>query len=155
MSEQRRRRRPNATEREAAALLTIKRGDRWLIPEPLRSTGTAQEIVSSVEWDHQFPWALGGGNEPQNLKPYVKESDEHRRKTHGVKHGFAGSDRHKVNKGKRMRAKYAEAGAVEAKRDPTVEASPPRPAGKIASRPLPGTKASGQRRRMNGTVEKW
>jgi hypothetical protein len=63
------RRRPNAMERTAAALLAIKRGDGWLIPEPLRSTGTAKEICSHVEWHHNTPHAIGGTTAPQNMTP--------------------------------------------------------------------------------------
>lgn len=159
-----RRRRPNCSEKQAAALLTIKRGDDWLIPEPLRSKGSAAEICAYVEWDHLHAWALGGDNSPQNLKPHPKNSEEHKRKTHGVKHGFAGSDRHKVNKGKRLREKYAENPALRSayavaeemvKDDWAPAAKPKKPKAKIPGRPMPGTKASGQRKRMNGGVEKW
>lgn len=65
-----RKRRPNATERTAAALLAIKKGDGWLIPEPLRSNGTAKEICAYVQFHHDVtPHALGGTSAPQNLSP--------------------------------------------------------------------------------------
>ncbi len=69
----------NKTERIAAALLQIKRGDEWLIPEPLRSTGTAEQIAASVEWDHKFLKTWGGDESPQNMQPLTPE--EHKAKT--------------------------------------------------------------------------
>jgi hypothetical protein len=55
------------TERLAAALLQIKRGSEWLIPEPLRSSGDAAAICKHVEWDHKFIKAWGGDESPQNI----------------------------------------------------------------------------------------
>lgn len=67
------RRAPNKTEREAACLLMLKRGDgTWLIPEPTRSKGTAEEICASVQYHHEFPDALGGNTDPRNLTPLTK-----------------------------------------------------------------------------------
>lgn len=63
------RRLPTLTERNAACLLMLKKGDDWLIPEPLRSTGTAEEIVKAVDWHHEFPDALGGTTDPRNITP--------------------------------------------------------------------------------------
>lgn len=73
------RRRPNMTERLAATLLLIKRGEEWLIPEPLRSTGSPAEIVKFVEWDHKHMHAMGGDESPQNMQPLSEE--EHKAKT--------------------------------------------------------------------------
>lgn len=73
------RRRPNRTEIAAAALLQVKRGDDWLIPEPLRSTGTAAQIVAHVDWDHKHPHASGGDTCPQNIQPL--DELEHKAKT--------------------------------------------------------------------------
>jgi hypothetical protein len=74
------RRAPTRTEIAATALLQVTRGDgSWLIPEPLRSTGTAEQIVRSVEWDHRHPHAQGGTMDPQNLQPLTKE--DHKAKT--------------------------------------------------------------------------
>lgn len=66
-----RRRAPNQTERTAACLLMLKRGDDWLIPEPLRSSGTAAEICRAVQWDHAHHHALGGDTRPQNITPML------------------------------------------------------------------------------------
>ena len=95
-----RKRPPNMTEKLAAALLQIKCGEdlHWLIPEPLRSAGTAQEICQSVEWDHwPRPRWIGGGNEPQNLDPLPVR--EHREKSK--------LDTAKAAKTKRVATKHA------------------------------------------------
>lgn len=88
------------TERAATALLQIKRGDgSWLIPDPLRSTGTADQIVRSVDWDHRHPHAQGGTNDPQNMQPLLK--DEHQAKTK--------RDVAKIARDKRLTKKHEEA----------------------------------------------
>jgi hypothetical protein len=74
-----RRRVPNKDERIAACLLMLKRGDGWLIPEPLRSTGSAKEIVASVQWDHALLHAMGGDTRPQNITPML--IDDHKEKS--------------------------------------------------------------------------
>lgn len=57
-----RRRIANQTERLAAAYIAL-----GLVPEPLRSSGSAKEIVSTVEADHNVLHCLGGDTRPQNL----------------------------------------------------------------------------------------
>lgn len=89
----------NKTERLAAALLMIKRGDEWLIPEPLRSSGEAEAICKSVEWDHHHPHAQGGTNDPQNMRPMTK--DDHAAKTR--------RDVSKIARDKRLTKKHEEA----------------------------------------------
>lgn len=80
-----RRRAPNLTEKTAACLLMLKRGEDWLIPEPIRSTGTAEEICKAVEWDHAFLHALGGDTRPQNITPLRKaDHKEKSRKDNGI-----------------------------------------------------------------------
>lgn len=52
----------------------LKRGDgSWLIPEPLRSQGTAQEICRGVQWQHEHMVCLGGTNDPRMLTPMRPE----------------------------------------------------------------------------------
>jgi hypothetical protein len=67
-----RRRTANMTERLAAAYIAL-----GLVPEPLRSAGTAKEITGYVEADHNVLHALGGDTRPQNLnllpKPHHRE----------------------------------------------------------------------------------
>ena len=60
---------PNKTERLAAVLLMLKRGEEWLIPEPTRSEGTAKEICAAVEWHHTTPFAIVRETRPQALTP--------------------------------------------------------------------------------------
>jgi hypothetical protein len=80
-----RRRAPNKDERIAACLLMLKRGEEWLIPEPIRSSGTAKEILAVVQWDHAFLHAMGGDTRPQNITPLrVAEHKEKSKKDNGV-----------------------------------------------------------------------
>ena len=64
---------PNKTEKLAAVLLMLKRGDGWLIPEPVRSKGSAKEICAAVEFHHTTPFALVGVTRPQALTPLRRE----------------------------------------------------------------------------------
>lgn len=85
-------------ERLAAVLLKLKVGNDWLIPEPLRSSGTAKEICRYPEWDHVVLHAHGGDTRPQNIDPMRKE--DHREKSRG--------DTSKAAKSKRLEADTAE-----------------------------------------------
>lgn len=117
------RRSPNLTEKLASALLRIRADDGWLIDEPLRSYGTAKEICAAVEWDHTMPYHLGGDTSPQNIAPLRPST--HKIKTHGRKHGFAGSDRHSKIKTDRLRKKR-EQGAALLRGDTKMPAKSPR-----------------------------
>lgn len=88
------RRRFNTTERLAAAYLAVP----GLVPEPLRSSGTAKQIVAFIEADHNFPFAMGGGCNPQNLNLLAKPV--HAAKTR--------KDIANIAKSKRLAAKVAE-----------------------------------------------
>lgn len=55
--------------REASCLLQIRKGNGWLIPEPLRSSGDARAIIAYVQYDHGTPHALTADDRPQNLAP--------------------------------------------------------------------------------------
>jgi hypothetical protein len=136
------RKQPTGKDKLAAALLKIRmgvEGGNWLIPEPLRTEGTSAEICASVDFDHARRHAEGGSIEPQNLFPMMRA--DHREKSR--------KDTTEVAKGKRIGKKeeafrnklLAKAGAEIA----IVEK---------ASRPIPGSKASGIRKKLNGTVEK-
>lgn len=93
---QAKRKSPNLTIKLASALLRIKRGDGWLIPEPHRSLGTAEEICALVQWDHVVLHAHGGPLTPQNLDPML--TADHREKSR--------SDTSKAAKSKRISAKH-------------------------------------------------
>lgn len=88
-----RRRTANMTERLAAAYIAL-----GLVPEPLRSRGTAKEIERYVQADHNFPHALGGDTRPQNLNLLPKSI--HAQKTR--------RDIAAIAKAKRLADKYAE-----------------------------------------------
>lgn len=86
-------------QREAACLLQIKRGDgSWLIPEPLRSTGSAKQILAGVQYDHGTPHAWTRDDRPQNLTPMAKAD-------HAVK--TAKIDVPRIAKSKRVAAAHA------------------------------------------------
>lgn len=140
-----RRRRPNKTERTAAALLAIRRGDAWLIPEPLRSTGSAEQIVASVDWHHNVPHAIGGTTAPQNLVPLPPA--EHDIET-------AGRTIPTIARAKRIEAKWV---AFCAKMAGKAGQRTSAPAASRSRAPMPGSRdhPSRLRRRMNGKVEKW
>lgn len=136
------RRKPTADERVAACLLQIKRGNVWLIPEPLRSTGTARELCAYVNFDHIVPHAIGGTMKPQNLQPLPRA--EHKEKTAKI-------DVPRIAKGKRLeKAHIAHKAVMEAKagRGPAPARKAPK------GRPMPGSRASGWKRRLNGSVER-
>ena len=78
------------------------------------------------EGDHILPCALGGDNSLENLQILCKVC--HKEKTK--------NDVRSVRKADRQRDKYT--GAKTS-----------------TSRPIPGSKRSGIRKRMNGTVERW
>jgi hypothetical protein len=73
-----RRRIANLTERLAAAYIAL-----GLVPEPLRSTGSAKDITRFVEADHNVLHALGGNTCPQNLNllPRPAHREKSRRDT--------------------------------------------------------------------------
>lgn len=138
------RRLPNKTEKIAACLLLLKRGDEWLIPEPTRSTGSAEEICRCVEWHHTIlPHELGGTTAPQNITPLLPE--DHLIETHKV-------TRPAIRRTKRL----AEAHAAhhETMRRKILSRERADAPQKRRGRALPGTKASGLRKRMNGKVER-
>jgi hypothetical protein len=129
-----RRRAPNKTERIAACLLMLKHGDEWLIPEPLRSTGTAEEICRCVDWDHAFRHASGGDTRPQNITPMRKA--DHKLKTFGSKATTAGSDVHGAAQDKRIQRKQAEFKARMLAKATGEEPPRKKAKAKISSRPF-------------------
>lgn len=133
----RKRRAPNQMEKTAAALLQIKRGDGWLIPEPLRSSGDAKAICASVEWDHATPDKLGGDTRPQNINPLLPA--EHAPKTK--------RDVKNIAKAKRLSRKQAEFRSML-----LAKASGDHVRVQTKSKPMNGSIASGWKHKMNG---KW
>lgn len=91
---------PNLTEKLASVLLVLKLGDDWLIPEPIRSKGSADEILKCCQWDH-YPVRRsdGGTNDPRNIRPLP--AAVHAEKT-------AKKDLPEIAKGKRLSASAEE-----------------------------------------------
>lgn len=83
--------------------------------------------------DHIVPLAGGGEDTDENLAPALDWA--HLEKTR--------ADIKRIAKGKRVRAKHLGTYRHGYRKK------------KIRSRPLDGTRKSGRRKRMNGTVEKW
>jgi hypothetical protein len=133
-----RKRAPSQTEKTAAALLQIKRGDEWLIPEPLRSSGDAKAICAHVQWDHKFLHAFGGDTAPQNIQPLSKL--EHKGKTR--------RDRMLVTKAKRIEKKHEE--FQRQLLAPTPKA--PAKLTKKGYRPMPCGRNSNQKMTIKGKV---
>lgn len=133
---------PNLTIKLASALLRIKNADgSYLIPEPHRSSGTAESICRLVDFDHAVLHAHGGGIEPQNLYPMLRS--EHREKSRG--------DTTKAAKSKRISADHeAFRARMLAKLQGDVEEVMTRPKlkPKIASRGFDKTRT----KKFNGKV---
>lgn len=87
---------------------------------------TGRKIMAGEAWDvdHIKPLSMGGVHAEANLQPVLR--DAHRAKTAAEAPARAKADR--------MRAKHLGV--------------------KKSSRPMPGSKASGLRKRMDGTVER-
>lgn len=105
---------------------------------------TAIEIVATYErwhdWDHLAALGAGGSNHPSNLRPL----DRHTHQT--VK---TPADQAKIAKAKRLDAKHAAVRTKLLAREPRERKQVPRKA-----KPMPGTKASGWRHRMDGIWER-
>lgn len=142
------RKRPTLTEKLAATLCQMVRFDEEGRPVPVIPHEEAKrlspgQIIGRFDFDHAVvPHAEGGGNEPWNLVPRLR--DEHREKTAKV-------DVPRIAKNKRLRASQAAfAEAMEAKAGRAEM-----PAGKPrGGRPMPGSKVSGIRRKFDGRVER-
>jgi hypothetical protein len=138
-------------ERYAAVILHLKRGDgRPFIEHEAAKHMTAAEIVETFESlthdEHRVPVAIGGTNHPTNLDFMTPQ--EHAPKTK--------IDVREIAKTKRIAKRQEE---FRRRLLAKTEASTPRDVAKPrrawSSRPLPGTKASGVRKRMSGKTEKW
>jgi hypothetical protein len=107
-------------------------------------------------WERKFDTASNDTIPPSN-NPYcieVVSKAEHRFRTFGTKATSAGSDAHRRAKEKRLQAQYAPQTALGLVQLLIDKDEHKREKRKLRSRPLPGTKASGIRKRMSGKVEK-
>jgi hypothetical protein len=136
------RRDPNLSEKLACVLLLLKVGDEWLIPEPIRSSGSAKDIIALIQFDHDpIPYANGGGTQPQNLTP--RSVAQHREKTATV-------DLPRIAKGKRLARSAKETRRIILARiGQLADAEVNR---RKRKHPLPCGKASGWKKPMNGNA---
>jgi len=130
-------------EKLAATLLMLTDGNgRPLIEREQAKSLSAKEITSRFDFDHAVHVAIKGSNHPTNLTPRLRA--EHREKTARV-------DVPQIAKTKRITKEHeAFQSRLLAKTGQTEDAGVRKRKGK----PLPGTKASGLRKRMDGTVER-
>lgn len=142
------RKRPTLTEKLASALCQMVRFDEAGRAVPVISHEEAKrlspcQIIGRFDFDHAVvPHAEGGGNDPWNLVPRLRA--EHREKTAKV-------DVPRIAKNKRLRAAqaaFAEAMEAKAGRAETPATKP------LRGRPMPGSKASGIKRKLDGRVER-
>ena len=137
-----RRRAPNMTEKLAATLLHLKRGNgEPLVPADLREK-SAEEICAAFDFDHIRYHACGGGLEPTNLTPMLRE--EHKEKSRG--------DQTKIKKAMRLeKAQEAFRASLlsKASSEPETEEKPSR--GKFKAS-MPFGRGSKLKKRMDGKV---
>jgi hypothetical protein len=136
----------------AAALCSIvKEVDGKLVPVVPREMAkqlSAGEIISMFEWHHVVYHAIGGSDHHSNLDPLL--TAEHREIT-------ARKDIPGIAKTKRVARKHGAHTAVMERKisvAPIVAKDETKRSRKWATRAMPGSKASGLRKRMSGKVEK-
>lgn len=147
------RKKPTLSERYASVVLMLKWGDGRPVVERERAKGmTAAEIIDAfegqVQFDHGVHVAIDGSNHPTNLTPMLTAA--HREKTNKV-------DIPQIAKTKRITKQQdefrqrllAKTGAAD---DVAISTTTKRR--KWSSKPMPGTKASGVRKRFDGKVER-
>ena len=114
---------------------------------------TAREVYEvfceRVDVDHIVPRAVGGPDHHANYQPLARKTD-HKAKTKVDRREIAKTDRLEEEQKQFRQRLLAKAGLAPC--DAIIEA-PKRST--LRSRPLPGTKKSGMRRRMSGKVERW
>lgn len=135
------------TERYASVILELKRGTGEPLIARERAKGmTAEEIIkefeSKIEADHVTPLAMGGSHHPSNIQPLSKE--DHLVKTK--------RDVAVIAKSKRIEADQAEfRRRMLEKVGQEPEDQPQR---RRKSRPMPGSKLSRWKKKIDGTVER-
>lgn len=180
------RRKPNATEREASALLQVKRacpachghgamldgvdggglicgdclgtGSIWLIPEPLRSEGTAAQVVAAVDYHHwKLFHAQGGGLEPQNIEPMLRA--EHKIETAKKTIPEIAKSKRVIKANAAHEKKMADKGGYHVTNTDNPIDFPPsalvKPKRKWPSRPMDGSKKSPWARKYDKKSKRW
>lgn len=147
------RRDPNKAERIAACLLEIKRGDGTpIVSREEAKSLTAGEVydvfMERVQIDHIVPRAVGGADHHANYQPLAPTVD-HKPKTKRDVREIAKTKRIKKQQEEFRQRLLAKSGAAD---DVAISTTTKRR--KWRSKPLPGTKASGVKKRLDGKVER-
>jgi hypothetical protein len=142
------RRQLSRTERYAMVILELKRGGgEPIIPRDRAKGMTADQIVAEFEAitqnDHITPRAMGGSDHVSNMQPLLE--GEHAVKTKGDVKNIAKTRRITPRQEAFRRAMLAKAGQVEGD-------EPQRR--KKKGRPMPGSRDSPFRKKINGSVER-
>lgn len=145
------RRPPTKDEIVAACILDITRDGKPIVSREEAKHLTAKEVFEvfrdRIHIDHVVPRAIGGEDHHANYQPLLREA-EHKPKTK--------KDITAIAKTKRIEKQHQEFRtkllAKTGLADDVCVSQTGR--SKIPSRPLPGSKASGMRKRMSGKVEK-
>lgn len=142
---------PSPTKIASALLAAVHEVDGKLvpiIPREIAANLSAGEIISMVDWNHIVPHAIGGSDHPSNLEPMLRP--EHRRRTAKI-------DVPQIAKTKRIARKHeAHGNTILAKisLEDRVAKDDTKPKRKWQQRPMPGTKASGVKKKFSGEVQK-
>ena len=116
------------------------------IPREHAKLMTAGQVRSLVEFDHVVHHAIDGKLVHHNLTP--RQILDHREKTHKI-------DRPQIRKTQRLSEAQEEfRRRLERKTNPGDTEETTTPPSRFRSRPLAGTKQSGLKRRMDGSVVK-
>lgn len=144
--------RRNPTKAEVVATLIVDERRDPIVSRSEAAGLTAAEIYdlfkSRVDVDHIVPRGIGGRDHPSNYQ-ILRRKIEHGPKTK--------KDIREIAKTKRVAKKQAaHEAAMEAKISvaPDVAKMETSRSRKWATRPMPGTKKSGLRKKLNGTVER-
>jgi hypothetical protein len=113
--------------------------------EDMRKSGTTDEIINAVQFDHRTPVALGGKRVPQNGQPLANHTGEHKAKSR--------EDNRKAKRATRVGRTNDEFWArVAAKRAGETPQAPTQT--RKGNRPMPGSRASNWKRKLDGTMER-
>ena len=145
------RRQPSLSDKLAAVLLLLRRSDgKPLIPEIVRKAGK-EAILAHVRWDHIIARALQGADRFDNYQPL--EVIEHVLKTRSDMSRVRRQDN--ITKAQEEARRRLLARTLPEDRAPLPGDRNGRQRSNLGrSRPMPGSKASGYRHRMNGTWER-
>ena len=145
------RRPPTKDEIVAACILDITRDGKPIVSREEAKHLTAKEVFEvfrdRIHIDHVVPRAIGGEDHHANYQPLLREA-EHKPKTKKDISAIAKTKRIEKAQQEFRNKLLAKSGLAD---DVCVSQTG---RSKIPSRPLPGSKASGLKKKMSGKVEK-